>query len=156
MRARTRIPVFATIWLVPALAHGDLRGAPTPVTEAGCEVAVTFEGPVARVTERHDLVPGSAEPALAAYGWTLAAGAVVDGFSVAMGGRDEAGLVVPAETLDQRTPDSLGLAPDLGVLRIDRDDGNGPAVEAQVYPVAPGRVTGFTLRWSAPAAYAGG
>ncbi len=156
MRARTRFPVLATVWLVPGIAHGDLRGAPAPVTEAGCDVAVTLEGPIAHVTERHDLVPGGAEPALAAYGWTLAPGAIVEGFAVAAGGRDEAGLVVPAEALAQRTPDSLGLAPDLGVLRIGDDDGGGPTVEAQVYPVAPGRVTGFTLRWSAPAVYEDG
>src|SRR5689334_14760259 len=130
MRARPNFLVSATILFAPALAHADLRGAPTPVTEAGCEVAVELDGPVARVTERHRLVPGGAEPALAAYSWTLAPGALVDEFTVTSGGRDEAGLLVPGEALEQRTPESLGLAPDLGVMRI----GDGPAVEVQVYP----------------------
>jgi len=156
MRARSMIPFLGTILLAPALARADLRGAPTPVTEAGCEVDVTLDGPIARVTERHNLVASGTEPALAAYGWTLAEGAIVDGFTVSSGGRDEPGLVVLAETLEQRTPDSLGLAPDLGVLRIGGDDLDLRTVEAQVYPVAPGRVTGFTLTWSAPAKYADG
>lgn len=156
MRARSMFPFVATILLAPALAQADLRGAPTPVTEAGCEVSVTLEGPIAHVTQRHVLVATGKGPALAAYAWTLAEGAIVDGFTVSSGGRDEPGLLVPAETLEQRTPDSLGLAPDLGVLRIGEGGGETRAVEAQVYPVAPGRVTGFTLRWSAPAKYAGG
>ncbi|HUQ06950.1 MAG TPA: VWA domain-containing protein [Kofleriaceae bacterium] len=126
------------------------------MTEAGCEVAVELEGPIAHVTERHDLVPGGPEPALAAYGWTLALGAVVDGFTVTSGGRTEPGVLVPDESLAQRTPDELGLAPDLGVLRIASGAREGLVVEAQVYPVAPGRVTGFTVRWSAPAVYADG
>lgn len=156
MRARSNFLVSAAILFAPPLAHADLRGAPTPVTEAGCEVAVELEGPIAHVTERHSLVPDGSEPALAAYGWTLAPGAIVDGFTVIAGGREEPGLLVPAEALDQRTPESLGLAPDLGVLRIAEGEGGGPAAEVQVYPVAATRVTGFTVTWSAPATYAGG
>src|SRR5437870_2303266 len=63
MRARSRFLLSATILFAPALAHADLRGAPTPVTEAGCEVAVELDGPIARVTERHRLLPGGALPA---------------------------------------------------------------------------------------------
>jgi hypothetical protein len=150
------IPFLGTILLAPALARADLRGAPTPVTEAGCEVAVELEGPIAHVKERHDLVAIGPAPALAAYGWTLAQGAVIDGFTVTSGGRAEPGLLVSDESLEQRAPENLGLAPDLGVLRIGSGARDGLVVEAQVYPVAPGRVTGFTLRWSAPAVYADG
>jgi hypothetical protein len=66
MRAPPRFLASAAILFAPALAHADLRGAPTPVTEAGCEVTVELDGPIARVTERHRLVPGGAEPAVAA------------------------------------------------------------------------------------------
>ncbi len=159
MRTRPIIPgllVISIVATVPGPARADLRGAPNPVTEAGCDVTVELDGPIARVTERHRLVPAGAVPALASYGARLAAGAVVEGFSVTVGGRDEPGLLVPVESLEARTPTALGLSPDLGVLRLAHGDDDRPTIDVQVYPVTPARVTGFTLRWSAPMVYADG
>jgi hypothetical protein len=123
MRSRARFSGLAVILVASALgpqaAHADLRSTPAPVTEAGCDVSVAIEGPIARVTETHRLAPGGSVPALAAYSAPLAPGAVVDDFMVAVAGREERGLLVPAESLENRTPVSLGLGADLGVLRVD-------------------------------------
>ncbi len=149
--------ILTALAVAPTTAVADLRGAPTPVTEAGCDVAVELDGPIARVTETHRLVPTGAALALAGYDAALAPGAVVDAFTVTIAGREEAGVVVPVESLDNQTPPSLGLTPDLGVLRVRDDDRNRrPIVDVRVYPVTPGKVTGFTLRWSAPLAYGDG
>lgn len=138
--------------LAERLAHAELAGIPSTVTEAGCDVSVELDGPIARVTETHRLVATTDVPTAAVYGAALARDAVVDGFTVMLAGREEAGVLVPVESLGNRTPASLGLAPDPGTLSISLHDAR-PVIEARVYPVSPSKVTGFTVRWSAPLAY---
>ena len=146
---------LAALLLASGLARAELVGAPGMVTEAGCDIAVELEGPIAHVTETHRLAAGGGEDALAVYAAALARGAIVEGFTVRIAGRDEPGVLVPRESLENLTPPSLGLAPDLGTLRVGAEEGH-PVIEVRVYPVAPSKVTGFTVRWSVPASYTGG
>ena len=150
--------IALAILLATRLAHAELRGAPLPVTEAGCDVSVRLQGPIAHVTETHHLTAPGDIAALAAYDAALPRGAVVEGLVVRVAGRNEAGVIVPAESLQNFTPASLGLVPDLGTLRVDADpdDASRPVVDVRVYPVRRDRVTAFTLRWSVPATYADG
>ncbi|MBE7451139.1 MAG: VWA domain-containing protein [Kofleriaceae bacterium] len=138
-----------------APAHADLRGAPTPVDEAGCEVTVELDGPLARVREIHRLVPAGSAPTAAAYRAELAAAAIVDGFAVLVAGREQAGVVVAHDGEAAPAPARLGLPADLGVLTVDHA-GARPAIDVRVYPVLPAAVTGFTVRWSAPLELADG
>lgn len=141
--------------LVEQLAHAELAGSPARVTEAGCDLTVELEGPIARVTETHRLVSSSTTPTVALYAAALARGAVVDGFSVTLAGREEPGVLVPVESLANHTPTSLGLAPDPGSLRVYLHEEH-PVIEARLFPVSPSSVTAFTIHWSATPTYKDG
>lgn len=141
--------------LAEQLAHAELAGSPARVTEAGCDMTVELEGPIARVTETHRLVSTSTAPTVALYAAALARGAVVDGFSVTVAGREEPGVLVPVESLANHTPTSLGLAPDPGSLRVYLHEEH-PVIEARLFPVSPSSVTAFTIRWLAPPTYKDG
>lgn len=139
----------------PAAAHAELLGA----RETACAVIVEFAGPIATVTETHELVGADAAPVEATYRFDLPAGAAVTDARVAIGkGAATPGLAVSAEALATTTPDRerLGLAPDRGLVRWLGSTVGVDSYEARVYPVAAGAPARLTVRWTAAAAYRDG
>jgi len=139
----------------PAVAHADLRGA----RETACAATVELAGPIATVTETHDLIGADAAPAEASYQFALPAGAAVIDARIAIGKGAPAGAVaVSAEALATTTPDRerLGLASDRGLVRWLGASPDGDSYEARVYPVTAGAAARLTVRWSAAASYRDG
>ncbi len=162
---------IVAVGLAPAPAWAGLEGRPVPVLEAGCQLEVQIDGPIARVREIHHVVsepagfsrsgPAGHAPVSnatqATYRFQIAAGGLIDGFEVAPAGRPAGdGILVPAASLSSVTPGVLALPPDLGLLRVVPGGPDDPTFEARLFPVEPGKAASFTVRWSAPMTYTGG
>ena len=86
----------------PGVAHAALLGA----RETACAVTVELAGPIATVTETHDLIGADAAPVEATYQFALPPGAAVTDARIAIGKGAAAGAVaVSAEALATTTPD---------------------------------------------------
>lgn len=148
MRSLLVLAVLAT----PALAHAELTGA----RESRCEVAIALAGPIATVTESHDLIGGDGE---AAMSLDLPAGAAVTGARITPpGGRESKGLAVSTASLRTATPDAarLGIAADLGALTWLASDGDGEHFELRAAPIEQARALRATVTWTVPLAYRDG
>lgn len=153
--AHRRLLVLA-LAAAPGVAHADLLGA----RETACAVTVELAGPIATVTETHDLIGADAAPVEATYQFALPAGAAVTDARIAIGKSAAGAVAVSAEALATTTPDRerLGLTPDRGLVRWlgASGDGDGDSYEARVYPVTANVPARLTVRWSAAASYRDG
>ncbi|MBK9033022.1 MAG: VWA domain-containing protein [Myxococcales bacterium] len=147
-----RALALLSLILVPTVARADLADA----RETACAVDVRLAGPIATVTETHDLTGAEAAPAEAVYRFELPTGAAIVDARVAVGAGPGAGAVaVSAEALATATPDAerLGLAPDRGLVRWLASSAEADVFEARVFPVTAAARARLTLTWSVAASY---
>ncbi|MEZ4401130.1 MAG: hypothetical protein R3B06_13985 [Kofleriaceae bacterium] len=146
--------------VVVAAATGAARAADlSDGRETACTMTVRTLGPVATVTEVHDLVGDQPTALEARYQFELPPDAAVTDATVTVGtARPIASVAVPADALATPTPDRarLKLAPDAGLVRWLATTEDDALYEARAYPVAQGTRTRLTLTWTAPLAYRDG
>jgi hypothetical protein len=119
--------ILLSLW-IPATAHADLVAA----RETRCAIAVTMNGPIATVTETHDLLGLDEQPTEAAYHVALPIDAAITGATVQSGKHASTALTIPSEALSATTPDAdrLGLVPDRGLVRWSGDDSDQQHIES--------------------------
>lgn len=143
---------------VPASAAAELARA----RETRCTIGVQLAGPIATVTEVHELVAATDQDAdgrEAIYTFALPAAAAVTGARITPpGGREARAVAVSRDAFDTATPnaEALGIDADLGLVRwLGGEDGE-TRYEARAAPLDPKRPLRLAITWTAPAAFAGG
>ncbi len=147
-------------WSIVALGvcigSGAARAELVGGRETRCDVSVQLAGPIATVTESHDLIGTDAE---AIYQLALPVGAAIAAARITPpGGRESKAVAISAATLATETPDAtrLGIPPDLGLVRWRGSDGEAEHYELRATGLDAQRPLRVTVRWIAPAAYTDG
>lgn len=147
-----RLPMIV---LALGASAGAARADLLHARETACRMKVELHGPIATVTETHELV-GEIE---ASYELALPVGAAVTGARITPPGRRESvAIAVSAPSLATETPDAerLGIAPDLGLVRWTGSDGHADHYRLRAAPLEATRPLRATVTWTAAAAYEGG
>jgi len=162
--ALARVCVAFAVLAGPGLARAAGSDAATGARLSGaretrCTLAVRLDGPIATMTELHELVAGGEHGLEGTYAFAVPPGAaVIDARVTPPGRRESRAVAVSMAALQALTPDAAGLAipPDLGLVSWVGADDEGDHYEARAAPLDATRPLRLALTWTVPARYVDG